>query len=240
MIKLKSIIIDDEPLAREGMENLCRTFDSIDVLGVFPNALKANEFIQSNEVDLMFLDVEMPGINGTDFLSGLTDPPLTIFTTAYSEYALEGFNLNVVDYLLKPISAERFFKAVNRALDIHKSKKEIVQDSEIIDYTYIAADRKYIKVFYKDIIYIEGMKDYVVVHTKQEKITPAMNLKTILAKLPESQFVRVNKSYIINEDFISSVETDLIYLGEKEIPLGRTYKEHFLETYIKSNVLKRK
>jgi len=240
MLKVRCIIVDDEPLAREGMENLCSTFDSIEVLGSFPNAFNSNEFLMANSVDLMFLDIEMPGLNGTNFLSELTDPPLTIFTTAYSEYALEGFNLNAVDYLLKPISKQRFFKAVNRALDIFKSKNAVVQDEETITYTYIAADRKYTKVFYNDIIYIEGMKDYVIIHTKDEKITPAMNLKTILTKLPERQFVRVNKSYIINADYISSVETDLIYLGEKEIPMGRTYKEDFIQRFIKSNVIKRK
>lgn len=241
MHKLRCIIVDDEPLAREGIELLCQNYEHLEVLGTFPNAFKANAFLSENSVDLMFLDIEMPGLKGTSFLSELSDPPLTIFTTAYSEYALEGFNLSAVDYLLKPVSQERFFKAVTKALDIFKLKNRKSDEVEDNRYTYIAADRKYTKVFYNDILYIEGLKDYVIIHLPDGKITPAMNLKTFLEKLPSEMFIRVNKSYAINVSYIHSVSAEIISLrGDIEIPLGRTYKDDFLNKVVKNNLIKRK
>ncbi len=240
---MKCIIVDDEPLAREGMELNVKEMGFLELVGQFPNVVAANAFLAGNEVDLMFLDIQMPGITGIDWLKNLQHPPMVIFATAYPEYALKGFELNVVDYLLKPIRLERFMNAVNKAKEIYDSKKKEKNKEPKIEkennYTYIAADRKYIKVFYEDVIYIEGMKDYVVVHTKGQKIMPAMNLKTILKQLPSSIFVRVNKSYILNVNYIQSVDNDFIVMEKMEIPLGRTYKEHFINNYIRNNLLKR-
>lgn len=243
---MKCIIVDDEPLAREGMELNVMEMDFLELKGQFHNAIAANNFLSKNEVDLMFLDIQMPGITGVEWLRDLKNPPLVIFTTAYSEYALKGFELNVVDYLLKPIRLNRFMKAVNKAKEIYDLKNQ--EDQQVtetnepepeLDYTYVLADRKYTKLYYRDIMYIEGMKDYVIIYTAKEKIMPAMNLKTIMNQLPSSIFARVNKSFIVNVNFIKSVDTDFITLEKKEISLGRTYKENFMNQFVKKNLLKR-
>ncbi len=241
---MKCIIIDDEPLAREGMEMNVKEMGVLSLIGQFHNAIVANDFLLENEVDLMFLDIQMPGITGVEWLKDLKNPPMVIFTTAFPEFALKGFELNVVDYLLKPIRMNRFIQAVNKAkeiFDLKKSEKEVVEEvkEKGLDYTYVAADRKYIKLFYADIMYVEGMKDYVIIHTVNDKIMPAMNLKTIMKQLPHSIFARVNKSFIVNVNYIQSVDSDFITLPKKEISLGRTYKEDFINNYIKKNLLKR-
>lgn len=244
---MKCIIVDDEPLAREGVELNVNEMGFLELIGQFQNAITANAFLLENEVDLMFLDIQMPGITGIEWLKDLENPPLVILTTAYPEFALKGFELNVVDYLLKPIRLNRFMKAVNKAKDIYELKKQETESTDAVqpkqedgkEYTYVSADRKYIKLFYKDIICIEGMKDYVIIHTTGSKIMPAMNLKTILSQLPEHTFARVNKSYIVNINYIKSIDTDFITLDQKEISLGRTYKEKFINNYVKTNLLKR-
>jgi len=214
----------------------------LELVGQFGNAISANDYLASNDVDLMFLDVQMPGITGLDFLRTLSKKPLVIMTTAYPEYALEGFELDVLDYLLKPIRLERFVKAVNKAKKLYDLQQPQANTVESIsaDFIYIKSDRKYIRVFFRDILYIKGLKDYVMIHTSKEKIMTAMNIKTINAQLPDSIFVRVSKSYIINIDFVEFVDQDFIQVAGEEIPLGRTYKEHFINDYIKTNLIQRK
>lgn len=236
------IIVDDEPLAREGMEILINQFSKLNLIGKFSNATTAKEFLITNKVDLIFLDIEMPGITGIEFLANLKKDILTIFTTAYSEYALKGFDLNVVDYLLKPIRKDRFAKAIDKAHEIFILKNSTLAKQELkerLDYTYVAADRKYYKVFFDDIKYIEGMKDYVVMHTKDKKIMPAINLKTIYGQLPNTLFARVNKSYIVNIKSIKKIDAESIDLGTITIPIGKSYKDDFLNNFVKNNLIKR-
>lgn len=240
---MNCIIVDDEPLAREGMELNVQDVPFLNLLGQFSTALTANDFLMQQQVDLMFLDIQMPGITGLEYLKTLKNPPLVILSTAYPQHALEGFELDVVDYLVKPVRMERFLKAVNKAKERydlqHQSQNKVTEVEQ--EFIYLKADRKYIRVFFKDIKYIKGMKDYVMLYTKDEKkIMTAMNIKTIHAQLPARIFARVNKSYIINIDYIDAVELDFIQLAGEEIPLGRTYKEHFIKTYIKDNLIGRK
>jgi len=242
---MKCIIIDDEPLAREGIELNVSDISFLELVGEFDNALKANDFIKSNAVDLMFLDIQMPGITGLDFLRSLAEKPMTILTTAYPQHALEGFELDVVDYLVKPIRMERFLKAVNKAKEIHElhqaqkiSPNEVESIAE--EFIYIRSERKLIRLFFKDILYIKGMKDYVLIFEKDRKIMTAMNIKTIHAQLPASIFARVGKSSIINVNYIESLDNDFIIIGKEEIPLGRTYRDDFINTYIKGNIVERK
>jgi len=239
---MNAIIIDDEPLAREGLELYVRQLPNLTLVGQFANALTANDLIAKNQVDLIFLDIEMSGINGMDFIRTLKKQPMIIMTTAYPEYAVEGFELDVVDYLIKPIRLERFIKAVNKAQEIFNLKNSAPAAVEAIesDFIYIKSERKFVRLFYKDILYIKGMKDYVMIFTKdQKKMMTAMNLGTITKQLPPETFVRVSKSHLININFIDAVETDLIQLAGEEIPLGRTYKEHFVDNYIKKNLIGR-
>ncbi len=239
---MKCIIVDDEPLAREGMELNIQDYGELELVGQFENAIAANQFLQNNEVDLIFLDIEMPGLSGLDFIRSLRNPPLIILCTAYPQYALESYELEVVSYLVKPIRMDRFIKAVNRAKEIHELRQQTMTTMESVeeDFVYIKADRKYVRVFFKDIQYIKGLKDYVMLYTSQQKLMTAMNIKTIHAQLPAHIFVRVSKSYIININWIDSIDIDFIQLAGEEIPLGRTYKENFIENYVKKNLIGRK
>lgn len=241
---MRCIIVDDEPLAREGMELNVEDVPYLELVGQFSNALEANAFLQTNSVDLIFLDIQMPGITGLEFLRTLkNNRPMCILTTAYPQYALESFELDVVDYLVKPIRLQRFIKAVNKAKEMYDlvQKAENTVEEVAADYIYIKADRKYLRIFYKNLLYIKGMKDYVMIYTLDgKKVMTAMNIKTINSQLPDNIFARVNKSFIINVQHIDSIEMDFIQLGGEEIPLGRTYKENFINRYIKTNLIGRK
>jgi len=239
--KFTCIVIDDEPLAREGVKLHIADTDLLEFKAEFGNAVKAGEYLTTNEVDIIFLDIEMPGMNGIQFLRLIPNKSMVILTTAYPQYALEAFELEVVDYLLKPIKFDRFFKAITKAIDVINLKATGISvlepntDKEI----YIKSDRKYVKLSYDEIRYIKGLKDYVIIHTENDKYITALNVKTILKKLPAEQFARVSKSYIININKITTVDIDTISLSKDEIPLGNTYKEAFLKQHVNSKLLKR-
>lgn len=235
------IIVDDEPLAREGMLLNCNKVPDLNHLGSFENAISANEHLKNNKVDLMFLDIEMPGLTGLDFIRTLIDKPIIILTTAYPQYALESYELDVLDYLVKPIRFERFFKAINKVKDYLQLAS--ITPSSIDEYNdsfmYIKSERQYIKVFYDEVEYIKGMKDYVVIHSKDAKYMTPMNVKTILAQLPSDQFARISKSYIIQIKSIKSIGTDTIVTHKNELPLGPSYKENFINNFVKTNLISR-
>ena len=239
---MKCIIVDDEPFAREGILMNIRETPFLEVVGSFGNAIEANHFLSQNEVDLMFLDIEMPGINGLDFLRSLSKRPLVILTTAYPQYALESYELDTVDYLLKPIRLDRFMKAVNKARDMHELLQIAQQPAATgveQDYFYIKSDRRYVRLFFKEILYITGMKDYVLLHTGRERVVTAMNIKALGELLPAAIFARVSKAYIVNINYIQSIDHDFIQLQglQDEIPLGDSYREEFIERYVKTNLI---
>lgn len=240
---MKCIIVDDEPLAREGMELNVQEVPFLESVGTFSSALEANEFLHENKVDLVFLDIQMPGITGLDFIRILKNKPLFILTTAYPEFALESYELDVVDYLVKPIRLERFLKAANKAKDLYllnkNAQKQNRSTSKENGFIYLKSDRKILRVYLKDIRFISGMKDYVMVHTTQDRIMTAMNLKTIFEQLPQNQFARVSKSHLINVHYLESVDGDEINLGSDKIPLGKTYRDDFINRFIKGNLLER-
>lgn len=237
------IVVDDEPLARQGMEINIASVSALQLRGSFSNALAASDFLRNEHVDLMFLDINMPELNGLDFLKSLRNAPLVVFSTAYPQYALESYELDAIDYLVKPIRIERFLKAVNKAenhlrlLEQESNKNQVEKIEE--DFVYIKSDRKYFKIFFKDILYIEGLKDYVIIYTNDNKIITPMNIKTIAAQLPASIFARVSKSYVVNTLRISSFDNELIYIHDNEIPLGQSFKEDFLRQYIDGKIVKR-
>ncbi|HKO79178.1 MAG TPA: LytTR family DNA-binding domain-containing protein [Chitinophagaceae bacterium] len=240
---MNCIVVDDEPLARQGMEMNIASIASLQLLGSFSNALAASDFLRKESVDLMFLDINMPELNGLDFLKSLRDAPLVIFTTAYPQYALESYELDAIDYLVKPIRIERFLKAVNKAenhlrllqQEANHNQVEKIED----DFVFIKADRKYFKIYFKDILYIEGLKDYVIIYTADNKIITSMNVKTIAAQLPVSIFARVSKSYIVNVLHITSFDNELVYIQNNEIPLGQSFKDDFIKQYIDGKIVKR-
>ncbi|HBS86746.1 MAG: DNA-binding response regulator [Bacteroidetes bacterium GWF2_38_335] len=238
---MKCIIVDDEPLAREGMRLNVEEVESLELIGTFDNAMQANEFLTNNEVDVMFLDIQMPGMTGLDFIKTLKNSPIIIITTAYPQFALESFDLDVIDYLVKPIRIERFIKAVNKAKEYHDLKSGLKSHIESFEenYIFVKSDRKYVKIFFSEINYIEGLKDYVIIHTDKIKIMTAMNLKTIHNKLPEEIFARVNKSFIININHIKEIDSDYVVIKDNEVPIGRIYKDEFIEKYVNKRLIKR-
>lgn len=240
---MKCIIIDDEPLARTGLQNVLTGISSVDVLDSFSNAMDANEFLKFNMVDLMFLDIEMASLNGLVFAKSLFFKPLIIFVTAYPQYALDSYELDAIDYLVKPLRIERLLRAINKAENylklLQKDKEEPETASVENDYVFIKSDRRFVKIFFKEILFIEGLKDYVIIQTETKKVLTAMNIKTIHAYLPEKTFTRVSKSYIVNTDHIVSVDAHSIYIKEEEIPIGANFKEVFFENFISEKVIKR-
>jgi DNA-binding LytR/AlgR family response regulator len=237
------IVVDDEPLARQGMEMNIASIGFLQLLGSFSNALAASDFLRKEKVDLMFLDINMPELNGLDFLKSLRDAPLVIFSTAYPQYALESYELDAIDYLVKPIRIERFLKAVNKAenhlrlLQQEGNNNQVEKIEE--DFVYIKSERKFFKIYFKDILYIEGLKDYVIIYTTDSKIITSMNVKTISAQLPTAIFARVSKSYLVNTMHISSFDNELIYIHHHEIPLGQGFRDEFLKRYIDGKIVKR-
>ena len=241
---IRFITIDDEPLAREGILLNAAEVDFLEPVGEFGNPVTANSFLQKNQVDLMFLDIQMPGMNGLDFLKGLSNPPLTILTTAHSEFALEGFNLNVVDYLLKPVRMDRFLKAVNKAAELFyvKEAAKAVEKSQINadnSTIFIKSNRKYIKLKLQDILMVEGMKDYVLVHIEKDRYPVAMNLKTFTSSLPENIFARINKSFVVNVNHIREIADNHVKIGSKSLSIGRSYKDDFLNKHILKKLIDR-
>jgi DNA-binding LytR/AlgR family response regulator len=241
---MKCIIIDDEPLAREGMQMHVKNMPQLQLMGSFSNPLDAALLLQQGSIDLVFLDINMPEMNGLDFVKTLAHTPMIVFATAYPQYALDSYELDTVDYLLKPIRFERFVKAVNKAqnyLDLLQSKDLTTNQIESVnqEFIFIKADRKFFKIYFKDINYIEGLKDYVIIHTAERKVITAMNLKTIFDQLPPTIFARISKSYIVNTTHIISFDPFSVYLKNAELPIGNTFKDEFFRDYVEAKIVKR-
>ncbi|MBK7426407.1 MAG: response regulator transcription factor [Saprospiraceae bacterium] len=227
------LIVDDEPLALDILETYIEQIPNLNLIKRCENALEARDALKEHSIDLMFLDIQMPQITGIDFVKTLANPPLVVFTTAYPNFAIEGFELNALDYLLKPVSFERFNKAVNKAmekLDINQSKKQS-QDSEEAahDYIFVKADKKFVKVKYSEIIYVEGLKDYVIIRTLTGRVITLQTMKSLEDKLPHNMFMRIHRSYIVNIDKINAVVGNMVEVTErnevKQLPVGKNYRD---------------
>lgn len=232
-MKLNCIIIDDESLARKYLKDYVSKVPFLEFSGEFNSPLKAMEIISSGNIDLIFLDIEMPEITGIDFLKSQQHIPQVILTTAYREYALDGYELNITDYLLKPFSFDRFLKAVNKANLLHqtknsqiKSKSEEYNQADFhVDYLIIHANKKYYKVNYSDLIYMEGQKAYVTFYTgRNGKITALASLRELEEKLPIKKFIRIHKSYIVSVDHMDSLEGNQLSVSGEKLPVGKNYK----------------
>jgi two-component system, LytTR family, response regulator len=245
---IRCIIVDDEPLARLGMQTLVATRPELQLLGEFENAVEAGKFLNAHpNVDLMFLDVDMPGLSGLDFLRILPFKPLTILTTAFSEYAISAFELDVVNYLMKPIQDDRFNKAVDKTIELIQLLQNQTANAAPRppddDFIFFKSERKYIKVFYHEMIFVKGMKDYSIIYTAHNKHITAMNIGVVQEQLPPDKFVRVAKSHLINLDAILAIDIDGITLKGLEqelIPLGETYREELINQYVRKNLVARK
>lgn len=221
---IKAIAIDDEPLALEVLKVYCNALPNIVLENSFSNLNNAKKYLNKFPVDLIFLDIEMPRLNGIDFYKSLSEKIAVVFTTAFDQYAVEGFNVNAIDYLLKPFSLERFTEAVLR---VENLKKLTQNNTEEHQYLSVRADYKLHRILFTDILYFEAMDDYVKIYSKdKKKITTRSTMKGMLAKLPEKLFVRIHKSYIIPVKNIISISSQVVDLGYIQLPLGTTYKQH--------------
>ena len=239
-MKLNCIIIDDEPIARKGLREYIQDVDFLQLVGEFDSPLKATDVLSNEKIDLMFLDIHMPKITGIEFLRSLQHPPQVIFTTAYPQYAVDGFDLNVLDYLVKPVSFDRFLKAAMKAKDmINKMSVAGSPANTKEDYVFIKADNKLVKIFYNDILYVEALQNYVTIHTANKKYITYLTFKGMEESLPADQFIRVHKSYLVSANKIESIEGNSIRIGQHEIPISRTVKEEVLEKLLKGRFLKR-
>ncbi len=238
---LRVVIIDDEPLAREGLAQYVREVDFLDLLGVCENPVELIGIQDKHSVDLIFLDIQMPKMNGIDFLKIQQNPPMVIITTAYPSYALEGYRLNVLDYLLKPIPFERFVQAVHKAKEQHLllHPQEVASQPPPNDHFFVKCDHKYEKIYFKDMLYIQGMQNYVAIHTVKGQYITLLNLKDISEKLDPNLFIRVHKSYIISISRIDSVESHEIRIQGTPIPLSKNYREAVLQKVVQGKLWKK-
>ncbi len=229
MNKFNCIIVDDEPLAQDVIERYINNINELTLLKKCSNALEAFEVLHTEPVDLMFLDISMPVISGIDFLRSLRKAPAVIITTAYPDYAVQGYELDVRDYLVKPISMERFMKAVNKVIERYTAPVAPAQKPTVrVDYMFVKSDQKLIKIKFVDIEYIEGMKDYVKIFTRERMIVTLHTMKFFEANLPGNEFARIHKSYIINLDSIKSIAGNEVELQKQKLPIGSSYKENLL------------
>lgn len=240
---MNCIIIDDEPLAREGLANYVREIHFLTLVKTCENPVELTTLLDTHDIDLIFLDIQMPKMNGIDFLKIVQKPPMVIITTAYPTYALEGFQLNVMDYLLKPITFERFFKAVNKAKDYHQLLNKSTtaapeKPTEETDYFFIKCGNKYERIYINDILYIEGMQNYVAIYTTKGKYITLQQLKNWEQHLDGRQFIRVHKSYIIAKNKIERIEGNDLFIQTHSIPISRNYREQVIEEVVNRKLYK--
>lgn len=239
---MRVIIVDDEPLAQDILETFVEKIPSLELVKKCNNAIEAFEVLKHEEIDLMFLDIQMPQLTGIEFLKSLKNPPMVIFTTAYDHYALEGYELNVIDYLLKPISLERFMKAVNKAQNQYELLKGdatpavAIADADPNDFIFVKADKKLVKVKYSEIKYIEGLKDYVIIRTDTGRVITLQTMKSLEEKLPMNLFKRIHRSYIVALDKIEAIVGNMVEIDKKHLPIGKNYRDELLDIINKNRL----
>jgi len=235
MNRINCLIVDDEPAALEVLEHFIGRVYFLNLVKKCQNAIEAMQILEENQIDLLFLDINMPDVNGIQFLKSIITRPAIIFTTGYREYALEGYEHDVIDFLLKPFDFERFLKAVNKANNlISKTIKQPVALKKPLQFIFIKADYKLLKINVDDILFVEGLKDYIKIYTKQKLFLTLMSMTSIEEKLPAEEFFRVHRSYIISLNKIDSVSRHRVIIGEKFVPISVPYRERFYRIIDKS------
>jgi len=234
------VIIDDEPLARKGLKEYIADVDFLNMIGDFDSPLKAAELLSKANTQLLFLDIQMPKISGLEFFKSLQNAPPVIFTTAYPQYALEGFDLNALDYLVKPISFERFLKAALKAKEYYEIRQHNVDVNEKKeDYFFIKADNKLVKIFFDEILFVEALQNYVTIHTADKKYITYLTFKSVEEYLPTEKFIKTHKSYIVSASKVNSIEGNDIRIGNHHVPISRNEKDEVMEKLLKGKFLKR-
>jgi DNA-binding LytR/AlgR family response regulator len=236
-MKLNCLIVDDEPLARKGMEEYVKEIAFLQLAGSCENAVKASAYLNEGKIDLMLLDIQMPKISGIEFLKTLKNPPLVIFTTAFSEYALESYSLDVIDYLVKPIPFDRFLKAVQKALDFHTLKLNAVTETD--NFFFIKCDHKFEKVVFSDVLYVESMQNYSIIHTSERKLIAYITLSGLEEQLPSARFLKVHKSFIVSLEKVTALDGHDILIGNARIPISRGIKDEVTAKIMGNHLFKR-
>ncbi len=239
-MKIRCLIVDDEPLAINVIKKFLEQFPQAELVSTCENAMEAFTYVSNNPVDLLFLDINMPTINGLDFLKSLKSPPMVIITSAYRDYAVEGFELNVSDYLVKPISFQRFLKAMDKVSTTirERNKPEVAVHSNQDNsksFVFLKVDKKMVKVYLDEILYIESLKDYVRIRTVYEDLVTHQNLNSMAKILPDDNFLRIHKSYTIAVDKVKSIEGNCVEIATKLIPIGRNYRKQAKEQILNLN-----
>jgi DNA-binding LytR/AlgR family response regulator len=231
---IHAMIVDDEPLAQDILESYIENLPNVELVCKCSNAIEANEVLKTEQVDLIFLDIQMPQITGIDFVKSLKNPPVIVFTTAYADYAVEGFELSATDYLLKPIPMDRFMQAVNKAeAEIERRGRNTSSEGNGEDFFFVKADKKLIKVNHDDILYIEGLKDYVIIRMREGRVITLQTMKSLEKKLPSHKFRRIHRSYIVSTGKIKALMGNMVEVIEngksKLLPIGKNYKDDLLQ-----------
>ena len=241
---INCVIIDDEPLAREGLASYVRDIEFLHLVDTCENPVELIRLMNRYTIDLIFLDIQMPKMNGLDFLKAVQKPPIVVITTAYPTYALDGFQLNVLDYLLKPITFDRFFKSVKKASDYYhlinkpdpavagKTDASAAKPDPATDYFFIRCGSKYEKIHFDQILYVEGMQNYITIYTQKGKFVTLLYLKNLEENLDRQRFIRVHKSYIVSIDKIEGIEGNEIFIQSHRIPISRNYREQVLRQVV--------
>ena len=235
-MKINCLVIDDEPLAREGLAQYVQDLDFLHLIAQCESPLEAEAWLE--QADLIFLDVQMPKLNGIDFLKSLRQPPLVVLTTAYPQYALEGYQLDVLDYLLKPITFDRFYQSAQKAKaqwQLRQAQPTAAPD----DYFFIKVEHKYEKIAVSEILWVEAMQNYVMIHTPHQKHMTLLTLKSVAERLPAAQFIQTHKSFIVAKNKITSLEGNQIFVGSQMVPISRGYRDKVIDELVSQNLLKR-
>ena len=239
-MKLNCLIIEDEPIARKGLQEYILEIDFLHRVASCENALKAAPYLNEQKIDLIYLDIHMPKVSGIDFLKSLKNPPLTIFTTAFADYALEGYTLDVIDFIVKPITFERFLKASQKALEFCQLKARAEnQRSQPMDYFFVRCDGKFEKVFFADVSHIEALQNYTIIHAAGRKLITYITLASLENQLPHEQFLKVHKSFLISIPHIKSIEGNELVLQNARIPISRTLRDQVIEQILGNRLFKR-
>jgi DNA-binding LytR/AlgR family response regulator len=232
-LNISCLIVEDEPLARNLIAEYVSKVPFLHLVKACSSPIEAMNLLRQNQIDLLFLDVQMPEITGISFLKSLQKKPHVVLTTAYSEYALEGYELDVIDYLLKPITFDRFLKAVDKVSQRMATGTPATPSDKIAeqasDYIFVKDGTKLVKIRWADILFVEGLKDYVTIHTRQQKVVSLQRLKVMEEQLPKDKFLRIHNSFIVAIDAIEVIHKDKVQIGEHQIPIGETYKKSFRE-----------
>jgi DNA-binding LytR/AlgR family response regulator len=230
MVKLRCIITDDEPMARKGLQGYVEKLDFLELIAVCEDAIQLGNALKEQPVDLIFLDIEMPYLSGVEFLSGLTNPPKVIIVSAYEQYALKGYELDVADYLLKPVSFERFMQAVNKVYDRFTTEKNKETQP---DFIFVKTTQKYEKVNFADILFIEALDNYITIQTSNNKLVTHSTLKDFVLTLPQPNFVQIHKSFVVNIVKVSSLEGNLLEIEDYKLPVSRNFRKEVKERLLK-------